>query len=101
MNPFLWSSFEALCSFGEKLDPSKYFNLNQASNYYSTVDSKQQRNDDPIDWSTIKQETKFMSSSTNRNGGGGGGSHSNGFTVSDLFALKVVSDSSASSKALE
>ena len=35
LNPFLWSSFEALCNFGEKVDPQKYFTLNSALNAYN------------------------------------------------------------------
>ena len=35
LNPFLWSSFEALCNFGEKVEPSKYFTTVSAINFFN------------------------------------------------------------------
>jgi hypothetical protein len=34
LNPFMWSSFEAICNIGEKVDPTKYFTFNSALNAY-------------------------------------------------------------------
>ncbi len=80
LNPFLWSSFEALCSFGEKVDPSKYFNMSQATAYYSTVDSMRHQCDSWVSETRLSKERPF-DGSLNKN--------PNGFSVSDLFALKV------------
>jgi anaphase-promoting complex subunit 3 len=33
LNPFLWNSFESLCSRGEHLDPSKVFNVVHLDNF--------------------------------------------------------------------
>ena len=34
LNPFMWSSFEAVCNIGEKIEPAKYFTINSALNAY-------------------------------------------------------------------
>lgn len=34
LNPFMWSSFEAICNLGEKAEPSKYFTFTSALNAY-------------------------------------------------------------------
>lgn len=36
LNPYTWSSFEAICNIGEKIDPNKYFTLNSALSTYKT-----------------------------------------------------------------
>jgi hypothetical protein len=78
LNPFLWSSFEAICSFSdEKLDLTKYFNLKEANDYYTNISLKQQLNNDPL---IVPVDTNSKNPFK---------SQSNGFCVSDLFALKV------------
>lgn len=36
LNPFMWSSFDSVCTMGEKIDPSKYFTFNSALNAYKS-----------------------------------------------------------------
>lgn len=36
LNPFMWSSFDSVCTMGEKIDPAKYFTFNSALNAYKS-----------------------------------------------------------------
>jgi hypothetical protein len=80
----LWSSFEALCNFGENVDPSKYFTTTSALNVYNTQisskmnSSNQFYNQENITCGSNSEFGKTINQSQDCN-----------YYLNDLFTMKV------------